>query len=167
LPRRRALPVARIYDRANVGKAPDVQPGETSTRAMNPRAHLPGNGMEQAAGEPGLAVRGCAVRLRVPAKPAAEPPPTLHSLASRKVDVVPDQKVAGSQERTNRGVRGIPEVVAESILSDPRRSPPRRSGDGSADVRAAGPQSNTGAPDYHAAVKLYQEYLKNFPRMGQ
>ncbi len=122
---------------------------------MKLRAHLPatvGN-MRQASLAWLCAAALCACA--GPQKPA-EP--------SRKVDVVPDQKVAGSEERTIAAY----EAFLKSSPKDPQRPEAmRRLGDlemDLADVRAAGPQSNTGAPDYHAAVKLYQEYLKNFPK---
>jgi TolA-binding protein len=98
-----------------------------------------------------------------PKKPAEEMP-TLKTLAGRTVEVVPDQSVAGSQERT---IAAYQEFL-KSAPNDPQRPEAmRRLGDlemDLADVRAAGDKSNTGAPDYKAAVKLYQEYLKNFPK---
>jgi TolA-binding protein len=98
-----------------------------------------------------------------PKKPIEEAP-TLKSLASRTVDVVPDQNVPGSQERT---IAAYQEFL-KSAPNDPQRPEAmRRLGDlemDLADVHAAGDKSSTGAPDYKAAVALYEGYLKNFPK---
>ena len=131
---------------------------------MNLRAHLPATVWNRRRASLAWLCAAALCACAGPPKPAAEPPPTLHSLASRKVDVVPDQKVAGSQERT---IAAYEEFLKSSPKDPQRPEAMRRLGDlemDLADVRAAGPQSNTGAPDYHAAVKLYQEYLKNFPK---
>jgi tetratricopeptide (TPR) repeat protein len=99
------------------------------------------------------------------AAPQKPPEPvTLKVLQSRKIEVVPDQKVEGSKERT---IAAYQEFL-KSTPSDPQRPEAmRRLGDlemDLADARSAAPQSPTGATDYQAAVKLYQEYLKNFPK---
>ncbi len=91
-------------------------------------------------------------------------PPTLKSLQGHQVEVVPDQKVVGSKERT---IAAYQEFL-KSAPTDPQRPEAmRRLGDlemDLADVRAALPQADAGGPDYHAAVHLYEEYLKNFPK---
>ncbi|HEY4038216.1 MAG TPA: tetratricopeptide repeat protein [Burkholderiaceae bacterium] len=98
-----------------------------------------------------------------PKKPIEEPP-TLKTLAGRTVDVVPDQNVAGSEERT---IAAYQEFL-KSAPNDPQRPEAmRRLGDlemDLADVHSSGDKSSTGAPDYHAAVALYEGYLKNFPK---
>ena len=97
------------------------------------------------------------------ASPPKPEPVTLKSLQSRQIEVVPDQKVEGSKERT---IAAYQEFL-KSTPTDPQRPEAmRRLGDlemDLADVRAAATQSG-GETDYHAAVKLYQEYLKNFPK---
>ena len=88
----------------------------------------------------------------------------MKSLAGRTVDVVPDQNVAGSQERT---IAAYQEFL-KSAPNDPQRPEAmRRLGDlemDLADVHASGDKSSTGPPDYHAAIALYEAYLKNFPK---
>jgi TolA-binding protein len=99
-----------------------------------------------------------------PKKPIEAPAPTLKSLAGRKVDVVPDQNIPGSQERT---IAAYQEFL-KSAPNDPQRPEAmRRLGDlemDLADVRAAGDKSGTGEPDYKAAVKSYEEFLQRYPR---
>ena len=96
----------------------------------------------------------------------APPPemPTLKSLAGRKVDVQPDQNVAGTQERT---ITAYQEFL-KSAPNDPQRPEAmRRLGDlemDLADVRAARDKSSTGAPDYAAAMQEYADYLKHYPK---
>src|SRR5580693_1640300 len=103
------------------------------------------------------ALCGCAA----PQKPE---PATLKSLQSRQIEVVPDQNVEGSQERT---IAAYQEFL-KSAPNDPQRPEAmRRLGDlemDLADVRGTAPQTSDRAPDYQGAVKLYQEYLKNFPK---
>jgi TolA-binding protein len=103
------------------------------------------------------ALCGCAA----PQKPE---PATLKSLQSRQIEVVPDQNVEGSQERT---IAAYQEFL-KSAPNDPQRPEAmRRLGDlemDLADVRGAAPQTSDRVPDYQGAVKLYQEYLKNFPK---
>jgi len=105
------------------------------------------------------ALGGCAA----PEKPAE--PPTLKSLQDRKVDVVPDQNVAGSEERT---IAAYQEFLKSAPTDPMRPEAMRRLGDlemDLADVRSAGDKAAAaGAPDYRSAVKLYQDYLKNFPK---
>ena len=99
-----------------------------------------------------------------PKKPIEAPPPTLKSLAGRKVDVVPDQNVPGSHEKT---IAAYQEFL-KSAPNDPQRPEAmRRLGDlemDLADVRSAGDKSGTGAPDYKAAVKSYQDFLQRYPK---
>jgi TolA-binding protein len=99
------------------------------------------------------------------AQPPKKPPeelPTLRTLVGRKVDVVPDRNVTGSQERA---IAAYQEFL-KSAPNDPQRPEAmRRLGDlemDLADVRAD--KSNTGPPDYAAAVKSYQNYLQHFPK---
>jgi tetratricopeptide (TPR) repeat protein len=97
-------------------------------------------------------------------KKSAEEMPTLRTLAGRTVQVVPDQSVVGTQERT---IAAYQEFL-KSAPNDPQRPEAmRRIGDlqmDLADVRAAGDKSSTGAPDYKAAVQLYQEFLRHYPK---
>jgi TolA-binding protein len=99
-----------------------------------------------------------------PKKPIEAPPPTLKSLAGRKVDVVPDQNIPGSHEKT---IAAYKEFL-KAAPNDPQRPEAmRRLGDlemDLADVQAGGDKSGAGAPDYQAAVKSYQDYLQRFPR---
>jgi TolA-binding protein len=128
-------------------------------RAMLARRLRPGGGWVLA----GVLV-GALCACAAPKKPIEAPPATLKSLANRKVDVVPDQSVPGSHERT---ISAYQEFL-KSAPNDPQRPEAmRRLGDlemDLADVRAAGDKSSTGAPDYEAAVKSYQEYLQRFPK---
>lgn len=152
--------------------------------------------------------------------------PTLKSLQGRKVDVVPDQKIAGSKERTIAAYQEFlksaptdpqrPEAMrrlgdlemdladtraANGVVVTPSRSaaaapaiPPSPAATAPASGAAAAPAtppapaapapagppanqaaiagpgpdtsaaSDSGAPDYRSAIKLYQDYLKNFPK---
>jgi cellulose synthase operon protein C len=112
---------------------------------------------------PGVLV-GALCACAAPEKPVPAPPPTLKSLAGRKVDVVPDKNVPGSQERT---ISAYQEFL-KSAPNDPQRPEAmRRLGDlemDLADARAGGDKANTGAPDYKAAVQSYEDYLRHFPR---
>jgi TolA-binding protein len=108
-------------------------------------------------------VVGALCACETPKKPVEEPP-TLKTLAARKVDVIPDQNVPGSQERT---IAAYQEFL-KSAPNDPQRPEAmRRLGDlemDLSDVHSAGDKSGTGAPDYHAAIAHYESYLKNFPK---
>src|ERR1700739_2779054 len=110
-----------------------------------------------------LLLAGALFACATPKKPPPEMP-TLGSLAGSKVDVQPDQNVAGTQERT---ISAYQEFL-KSAPSDPQRPEAmRRLGDlemDLADVRSARDKSSTGAPDYAAAMQQYQDYLKHYPK---
>jgi tetratricopeptide (TPR) repeat protein len=128
---------------------------------MNLRWHRPGRGRAR-----GVAwLCACALcACAAPEKPPPPPPATLKSLSGRSVEVVPDQSVPGSQERTIAAYRDF----LKSAPKDPQRPEAmRRLGDlemDLADAHAAGGAAGTNEADYRAAIKQYQEYLKNFPK---
>jgi outer membrane protein assembly factor BamD (BamD/ComL family) len=128
---------------------------------MTDRSHPWGENRRRPGWLLGLLVGALGACSTTPHKPE---PTTLKSLAGRQVEVVPDQKVAGSKERT---IAAYQEFLKFAPTDPERPEAMRRLGDlemDLADVRAALPQADAGGADYHAAVKLYEDYLKNFPK---
>lgn len=97
-------------------------------------------------------------------KPPVEPePPTLKSLAGRKVEVDIDRGVEGTDEKAISAYRKF----LESAPNAPQRNEAmRRLGDLEMDVAdsaASEGKTASGAPDYKAAVTRYRDYLKTYP----
>ncbi len=89
--------------------------------------------------------------------------PTLASLGGRSVQVSKDKKVAANEEQTITAYKKFLEVAPKA----PQRSEAmRRLGDlemDLADQRSATGQGPATGPDYRAAVKRYEDYLKTYP----
>ena len=106
------------------------------------------------------ALAGCASRKN---PYADDNQPTLASLAGRTVEVPQDRKIVANEEQTIAAYKKFLEVAPKA----PQRGEAmRRLGDlemDLADQRAASAQGSSGNPDYRAAVKRYEDYLKTFP----
>jgi TolA-binding protein len=90
--------------------------------------------------------------------------PTLRTLANRKVTVDKEDVVAVNETKAIDAYRKFLDIAPQA----PQRSEAmRRLGDlemDNADSQSQGASAPaSGAPDYKAAVKRYQEYLKNYP----
>jgi len=87
--------------------------------------------------------------------------PTIKSLAGRSVEVAPDQRVAGSEERAIAAYREF----LNATRTDPQRPEAlRRLGDlemDKADSSVGG--GETSPADYRSAMALYLDFLKNYP----
>ena len=86
--------------------------------------------------------------------------PTLRSLASREIDVQPDERITADEAQA---IVAYQRFLETTPSGEKRGEALRRLGDlemDNADNRAAG---GTGDPDYRAAVARYQEYLKAYP----
>jgi len=91
-------------------------------------------------------------------------PPTVKSLAGRKIDVVTDKQIEGSKERT---IAAYQEFLKTAPTDPQRPEAMRRLGDlhmDSADNLAAVGKDSNGAPDYRNAIALYLDFLKNYPK---
>lgn len=96
--------------------------------------------------------------------------PTLRALRGRSVPVDNTQRLASDEDRALRAWR---ELLAAQPTAPQRAQALRRLGDlemDRSDARLAGPDSDAanattaaGAPDYKAAIKGYQDYLKAYP----
>lgn len=90
--------------------------------------------------------------------------PTLKTLASRTVDIGPDKGIVTTPEQTIAAYNKFLEIAPKAAQ---RPLALRRLGDlemDAADNKAADGQTATGAPDYKAAVKRYEDYLKQYPK---
>lgn len=89
--------------------------------------------------------------------------PTLATLSKRTVEVPKDKKVASNEEQTIAAYRKFLEVAPKA----PQRAEAmRRLGDlemDLADQRSAAGQGPAAGPDYRAAVKRYEDFLKTYP----
>lgn len=89
--------------------------------------------------------------------------PTLATLSQRSVEVPKDKKVASNEEQTIAAYRKFLDVAPKA----PQRAEAmRRLGDlemDLADQRSATGQGPATGPDYRAAVKRYEEFLKAYP----
>ena len=111
------------------------------------------------------ALWACASRHPAPA-PAPDNAPTIKSLATRTVEVTPDQHVAGSEERT---IAAYQEFLSAARTDPQRPEAMRRLGDlemdradtGTAAAPAA--PTETGNVDYGKAIALYLDFLKTYP----
>lgn len=89
-------------------------------------------------------------------------PPTLKSLASREVNVQPDQGVKANEEAAARAYR---DFLAAAPREPHRQEALRRLGDlemDRVDSRIASGDA-AGPTDYKAAIKTYQDFLKAYP----
>jgi TolA-binding protein len=89
-------------------------------------------------------------------------PPTLKSLASREVNVQPDQGVKADEDAAARAYR---DFLAAAPREPHRQEALRRLGDlemDRVDSRIASGDA-AGATDYKAAIKTYQDFLKAYP----
>ncbi len=106
------------------------------------------------------ALCACAHRPAVP----PDDTPTVKSLEGRSVEVMPDQRVPGSEERT---IAAYQEFLKAARTDPQRPEAMRRLGDlqmDRADEQVGGsepPQAAT--QDYRGAIALYLEFLKNYP----
>src|SRR6266853_4476226 len=90
--------------------------------------------------------------------------PTVKSLEGRKIDVVTNRKLEGSEEKT---IAAYQEFLKTAPRDPQRPEAMRRLGDlemDSADSRAAVGQGSDGAPDYRAAIAHYADFLKSYPK---
>lgn len=107
-----------------------------------------------------LALAGCASQKKgFP----GDDQPTLATLGTRTAEVPKDKKIASNEEQTITAYRKFLEVAPKA----PQRAEAmRRLGDLEMDVadqRSAAGQGPASGPDYRAAVKRYEEFLKAFP----
>lgn len=93
--------------------------------------------------------------------------PTLKALAGREVQVATDSRIQADEAQAIAAYRKFLEIAPKA----PQRAEAlRRLGDlemDSTDSRLASGQggtTSTGAPDYRAAIKQYQDYLKLYPK---
>ena len=107
-----------------------------------------------------LALAGCASQKKgFP----GDDQPTLATLSTRTAEVPKDKKISSNEEQTITAYRKFLEVAPKA----PQRAEAmRRLGDlemDVADLRSAAGQGPASGPDYRAAVKRYEEFLKAFP----
>jgi cellulose synthase operon protein C len=89
--------------------------------------------------------------------------PTLASLAKRDIEIAPDRGIKGSQQQAIAAYRNFLDSAPRAVQ---RPEAMRRLGDlemDSADQRIADGQSKGESVDYQAAIKRYQDYLKDHP----
>ena len=94
---------------------------------------------------------------------ASDSAPTLASLSKREVQIPPDRGIKGSQQQAIAAYR---QFLETSPRAAQRPEALRRLGDlemDNADQRVANGQSKGDLADYQAAIKRYQDYLKNHP----
>jgi cellulose synthase operon protein C len=109
-----------------------------------------------------LAAAGLCACAHAPAPPPDDAP-TIHSLAGRTVEVTPDQRVPGSEERTIAAYREF----LNAARTDPQRPEAmRRLGDlemDRADTQGSA-AAEAGNIDYGQAIALYLDFLKTYPK---
>ncbi len=108
-------------------------------------------------------VVGCALTRKAFA-PAAEEAPTLKSLATREIQVEPDQRVSANEIQAIEAYRRF----LDTKPADTQRAEAlRRLGDLEMDSTANRIMAGTAAgvaSDYRAAITRYQDYLKAYPK---
>jgi cellulose synthase operon protein C len=94
---------------------------------------------------------------------AGDDQPTLKSLGGRTVEVAKDKRIEANEEQTIAAYRKFLDVAPKA----PQRAEAmRRIGDlemDIADARSADSKGPATGPDYRAAVKRYEEFLKAYP----
>jgi outer membrane protein assembly factor BamD (BamD/ComL family) len=103
---------------------------------------------------------GCATNQKTA---SADDQPTLKSLGGRTIEVAKDKKVEANEEKTIAAYRKFLDVAPKA----PQRAEAmRRIGDlemDIADARSADGKGPANGPDYRAAVKRYEDFLKTYP----
>jgi len=103
---------------------------------------------------------GCATSQKTA---SADDQPTLKSLGGRTIEVAKDKKVEANEEKTIAAYRKFLDVAPKA----PQRAEAmRRIGDlemDIADARSADGKGPANGPDYRAAVKRYEDFLKTYP----
>jgi outer membrane protein assembly factor BamD (BamD/ComL family) len=103
------------------------------------------------------ALAGCASSR----KPLADAEPTLKSLEGRQVAIATDQRVEADESRTIAAYQRFLEAAPQATQ---RAEAMRRLGDLEMDRADAAAATGTGAPDYRAAIRRYEDLLRAHPK---